>query len=727
MGDSDDEGEASYQVIFDDDPSKAWPYLPTIDGSAKATYPNKDTFVGAFKDGKRTGPGCYTFASGSKYEGDYFENKKHGNGVFVAPDGGKYVGEWAEDKRHGKGTYSYPTGDRYDGLWANGAKHGKGTYYYANIGSSITGVWSNGQCVDGVWNIHEGSSYTGSFLGNQPAGDGLFKYANGNTQSGRFVDRKFVSEVFTKPHPNEKPPRVVQADPFKQATRIVDKAVMKVDHSKSMHSLKMEIPGVANFRRVGNTPIYGCGQPSLDAFRRLNDHLSEAGFEKVISANLRQDPVVYVSQLPFTARDRKSLDTSVVFPESLTLENIKELEDRMADNTRFAAKRKGALHQYFEEIYSTPEKPFEHTNEQKTLAVADPSEIRSISAMYEFLAEEDVPLEYSRVPIPEHGPPSLASVEAISALVRNADGGCLLFNDQLGIGRVTTASTIATLLTKEVVEEEEAADEEEDEEAAAARAAAKGPKVPPTYDEHEPDLGKGQYSVMMTLVKKINGPTKQELEMMRVEEKEQREADKVAKTKAAEEEKVAAAKAVAEEKAAEAAEEGAADAEAAEPAADDAAEAAPEEAAEGEEGDGEKAGEAEEGDPDLLDTPTEEKFVSSIPTEPSTLGDELKMVLDDAIDKNTPVLNLRTCIVDLKKKHDASSDDAAKAALKSQAQDNVLRYCHLLIFAMYAKEQEAAGETAYETTYVKWAAGKPELFDLLGTKEEGLLANFKWT
>ena len=96
------------------------------------------------------------------------------------------LGEFKNDLRHGQGSYIYPSSDKYTGSWVNGKKHGKGTYVYADLGSSISGDWSNGVCMNGTWTMHDKSKYIGRFSVNQPNGTGLVVFPK-NVQSGTFV------------------------------------------------------------------------------------------------------------------------------------------------------------------------------------------------------------------------------------------------------------------------------------------------------------------------------------------------------------------------------------------------------------------------------------------------------------------------------------------------------------------------------------------------------------
>jgi hypothetical protein len=72
------------------------------------------------------------------------------------------------------------------GGWRNGAKHGPGTYLYQKVQCTLSGDWSNGQVQNGVWTTHDGTTYSGAFLSNAPNGAGVFQFAHGNAETGRF-------------------------------------------------------------------------------------------------------------------------------------------------------------------------------------------------------------------------------------------------------------------------------------------------------------------------------------------------------------------------------------------------------------------------------------------------------------------------------------------------------------------------------------------------------------
>jgi len=157
---ADDEQDLEpYQIQWDgEDNPKNW-INPKRDGKARATFPNGDSYHGAYKQGIREGQGRYTYAAGGWYDGDWVGGKKHGQGTWRFPDGSVYTGEFVEGRRHGQGTYTYTNGDRYCGSWVRDVRHGPGCYTYAKDGTSFSGEWVEGSCVDGKWSFFDGKMF----------------------------------------------------------------------------------------------------------------------------------------------------------------------------------------------------------------------------------------------------------------------------------------------------------------------------------------------------------------------------------------------------------------------------------------------------------------------------------------------------------------------------------------------------------------------------------------
>ncbi len=183
-----------------------------------------------YKDQKRNGRGIYTYKKKMVYEGEYVNNKKDGQGTMTFNDGGKYTGEWKANARHGTGTYIYANGDSYTGEWKEGKKSGQGKYVFADNGSTLSGTWTANRCVSGVWGMSDKSKYVGRFANNIPAGQGMFVFANKNKQAGTFVDSQWNCDVFNEPHPLANPPKPTKATPFTWAQRTIGKCLITIDH-----------------------------------------------------------------------------------------------------------------------------------------------------------------------------------------------------------------------------------------------------------------------------------------------------------------------------------------------------------------------------------------------------------------------------------------------------------------------------------------------------------------
>ena len=150
-------------------------------------YPD-GTYVGEFKDDKRTGQGTFSFANGNNYVGEFRDDRANGQGTLSWADGSRYVGEFKDDKRTGQGTLSWANGNRYVGEFKDDKRTGQGTFSNAN-GNNYVGEFrddrANGQ---GTLSWADGSRYVGEFKDDKRTGQGTLSWANGNNYVGEFRD-----------------------------------------------------------------------------------------------------------------------------------------------------------------------------------------------------------------------------------------------------------------------------------------------------------------------------------------------------------------------------------------------------------------------------------------------------------------------------------------------------------------------------------------------------------
>lgn len=511
-----------YQVVFDGE-QEVSKYLKK-DGHATATFANEDKYVGEYRNGKRHGRGVYTFANGACYDGEYVDGVKEGRGSFLTLDGGKYDGDWKADKREGEGTYTYASGDAYKGGWKNHQKHGFGTYTYASNGSSISGAWSNGQLMNGTWRMVDGSKFVGAWHKNIPSGAGLHTFANGNQSTGVYaIDRKegykWTTTASKVGAASDAPPAPVTADPLKVAQRFIEKCTLKVDHFEGIGRQLKVVEGAPNFRRIADQAVFACGQPTITGFKNVFEYAGEQfQCDKFVWINVRAEPIVYVNDASYIPRSRhalnepmslaglgpaaaaKAADAPLLSPEQLAT-----IETQLVSKLTHDISHRGNLHTFLKDTFA--ELPQDRKNIELSEEVLPNEEgaysdaIRSVATVYERLVEDDgVDVEYHRLPLPSDRLPALADFDQIVQLIKAQDPSTgIVFNDQMGRGRATYGTILATLMRR-TAEAVSGADEREN--AALGRTDIEGLDLP-EYDDADPNYKLGQYSLIMRLVRAL--------------------------------------------------------------------------------------------------------------------------------------------------------------------------------------------------------------------------------
>lgn len=80
----------------------------------KIGYPDGGEYIGQYQD-CRNGKGIYSFPNKDIYMGGWKQDRFFGDGFYIYSNGEKYQGKFLDGKKHGRGVYTYKSGAIYDG------------------------------------------------------------------------------------------------------------------------------------------------------------------------------------------------------------------------------------------------------------------------------------------------------------------------------------------------------------------------------------------------------------------------------------------------------------------------------------------------------------------------------------------------------------------------------------------------------------------------------------
>jgi predicted protein tyrosine phosphatase len=196
--------------------------------------------------------------------------------------------------------------------------------------------------------------------------------------------------------------------------------------------------GAPNFRRLPGFPLFGTGQTTIEGFEKcLEPVLKKYCDEKnVFWVNLRQEPVVYVNNKPYTARDPKKINFHL---EINCPEECSKIEGEFAEEL----KKRGDEFKYYKDQFG--EHPEERaTNDQFSEKLEG---IQTINEIYAALKEKVPKLEALRIPMNQEKAPAEANFDQIVSMLKSTSASTpVIFNCQAGISRTTTAIVTAAII-----------------------------------------------------------------------------------------------------------------------------------------------------------------------------------------------------------------------------------------------------------------------------------------
>ncbi|CAK4125659.1 unnamed protein product, partial [Aphanomyces euteiches] len=225
-----------------------------------------------------------------------------------------------------------------------------------------------------------------------------------------------------------------------QGTRVLEKYLLKKDRVPGLHKLDTPNGDIApNFRRLNGSPIYGCAQPALEGIRYILNTLASDGFTKVVWVNIREEAVIFVEGIPFTARPSSKLNENDMVPD-ITGNSIAVLEASLKDSLLEQLSRSESKLEYWHE-------PTLLCNELVTQLV-DPKQVKTL---HEVMADIQHPgiesVIFQRATIERGNFPEHQIVDQLIEWISKADlNTAVVFNCQKGRCRTTTVMTLAYLI-----------------------------------------------------------------------------------------------------------------------------------------------------------------------------------------------------------------------------------------------------------------------------------------
>lgn len=232
--------------------------------------------------------------------------------------------------------------------------------------------------------------------------------------------------------------------------------VLKYDHFENIHKLDKKFEGSPNLRKVSKLPVFGTGQPTVEAFKQIVDYVSvEHGLTRIVWTNMRQEPVIFVNGESFTPREHGRLNENMEF-DNVDGDHLGQLTDSFAQVVRDRSVSSNGHVSYFRDTYA------EHPADRKNIEHRVPlNEVLSLSEVYGMLQSTGVDIVCLRLPIADECAPRPEDLDLLVASIKDEpEGTALFFNCQMGKGRTTTGMLCACVVKEAKSGKMEAAHEE---------------------------------------------------------------------------------------------------------------------------------------------------------------------------------------------------------------------------------------------------------------------------
>jgi len=217
------------------------------------------------------------------------------------------------------------------------------------------------------------------------------------------------------------------------------------------------IEGASNFRHIPQTSVYGVAQPTIEGLKCVLRKLrrDRGRGDRILWINLREEPIIYINGIPYVLRDRYFTLRNIRAYSGITASRLEMLEQRLKEDViNETINYEGRILLHGEDKDGNVRAVWEDVQIDDILTVKDVME--QVAADISIDSDDDsvpeneraIQLSYHRVPVTAEKPPEWKDFDDMRNLIASTDRpDAIVLNCQVGLGRSTTGTVIATLLT----------------------------------------------------------------------------------------------------------------------------------------------------------------------------------------------------------------------------------------------------------------------------------------
>ncbi|KAG0177898.1 hypothetical protein DFQ29_004184 [Apophysomyces sp. BC1021] len=215
------------------------------------------------------------------------------------------------------------------------------------------------------------------------------------------------------------------------------------------------IDGASNFRRIKSTSVYGVAQPTVDGLHKVIRRLvaDRDRNNKILWINLREEPIIYINGIPYVLRDRYFTLRNIRAYKGITGPRLEQLENRLKEDViREVLNYDGRILLHGEDKDGNVQPAWEEVAIEDILTVREVME--SVSEEISHGVDDDgskrIFLDYYRIPITAEKAPEWRDFDDLRSLLAHMELSktSVVMNCQIGLGRSTIGTVIATLLIR---------------------------------------------------------------------------------------------------------------------------------------------------------------------------------------------------------------------------------------------------------------------------------------